>query len=118
MDDIDVNTEISEAPSPSMVERVARAICEAHGCDPDDFVEGGQASGFANYGPLWQAAKASDGQCVFPDYVAFARVAIEAMREPTVAQLAAGQKAWLKDDLRRSSTLYRAMIDAAMEGAK
>lgn len=31
-----------------------------------------------------------------------ARAAIKAMREPTMAQLAAGQKAWASDDLKRS----------------
>lgn len=36
--------------------------------------------------------------------------------EPTVAMLAAGQKAWLEDPLRKSSTLYRAMLSAATTG--
>lgn len=35
--------------------------------------------------------------------------------EPTAAMLAAGQTAWLKDPLRKSSTLYRAMVEAAPE---
>jgi hypothetical protein len=43
-----------------------------------------------------------------------ARAAIEAMREPTATQLAAAQTAWLNDPLRKSSTIYRAMIDAAL----
>ncbi len=34
-------------------------------------------------------------------------------RDPTMKMLAAGQTAWLADPLRKSSTLYRAMIDAA-----
>lgn len=34
-------------------------------------------------------------------------------REPTTAMLAAGQRAWLTDPQRRSSTLFRAMVDAA-----
>ena len=33
--------------------------------------------------------------------------------EPSDEMLKAGAKAWLSDDLRRSSTLYRAMISAA-----
>lgn len=35
--------------------------------------------------------------------------------EATLEQLAAGQAAWLNDPMRRSSTLYRAMIAAAPE---
>lgn len=34
-------------------------------------------------------------------------------REPTMAMLAAGQTAWLDDPQKRSSTLYRAMVEAA-----
>jgi hypothetical protein len=34
-------------------------------------------------------------------------------REPTTAMLAAGQVAWLNDPQKRSSTLYRAMVEAA-----
>ncbi|MFO7074184.1 hypothetical protein P3E18_28520, partial [Pseudomonas aeruginosa] len=33
--------------------------------------------------------------------------------EPTQAQLSAGQTAWLADPMRRSTTLYRAMLAAA-----
>lgn len=36
-------------------------------------------------------------------------------REETTAMLAAGQKAWVADELKRSSTLYRAMVSAATE---
>ena len=36
-------------------------------------------------------------------------------REATAAMLEAGQKAWLSDEMRRSSTLYRAMVSAATE---
>jgi hypothetical protein len=43
--------------------------------------------------------------------------AIEAMREPTATQLAAAQTAWLDDPLRKSSTIYRAMIDAALNSS-
>lgn len=34
-------------------------------------------------------------------------------REPTTAMLAAGQKAWREDTQKRSSTLFRAMVEAA-----
>lgn len=34
-------------------------------------------------------------------------------REATTAQLAAGQRAWIDDPLKRSSTLYRAMVEAS-----
>lgn len=37
-------------------------------------------------------------------------------REPSMAMLAAGQKAWNDDPLKKSSTLYRAMIAAASDG--
>lgn len=33
-------------------------------------------------------------------------------REPTLSQLKAGQDAWLADTERKSSTLYKAMIEA------
>ncbi len=36
-----------------MVERVARAMCEHEGYDPDEDIIGGQATGFQNYGPRW-----------------------------------------------------------------
>lgn len=44
-----------------------------------------------------------------------ARAAIEAMREPTTAMLAAAQTAWLADPAKRSSTLWQAMIDGALK---
>lgn len=34
-------------------------------------------------------------------------------KEPTASMLAAGQKAWLADPCRKSSTRYRAMLSAA-----
>lgn len=48
-------------------------------------------------------ALAVDGLCLVP-------------KEPTVAMLAAGERAWINDPLKRSSTLYRAMIAAASDG--
>lgn len=33
--------------------------------------------------------------------------------EPTMAMLAAGQKAWIADPLKRSTTLYKAMVEAS-----
>jgi hypothetical protein len=101
MDSVGANTEISAAPAPSgdvrvprTVERVARAISRR-------FIETNKAAGHPT-------------NLTWRDYVPDAIAAIEAMREPSVSQLAAGQEAWLKDDLRRSSTLYRAMIEAAL----
>lgn len=44
--------------------------------------------------------------------------AMEAMREPNTRMLAAAQAAWLDDPERRTSTLYRAMLNAAIEAAK
>lgn len=37
----------------------------------------------------------------------------EAIREPTMGQVSAGRDAWVDDPARKSSTLYRAMIDAS-----
>lgn len=73
-----------------MIDRVARALCEAEG-DRDE---------------LWDA------------YLEPARAAIEAMREPTKEMLFAGDlhctygcKCW-------SGDIYPAMIDAALEDKK
>ncbi len=80
-----------------MVERVARAILVSEIPEADfDYCK------YVPDHPLYERSMRA------------ARAAIEAMREPTTAQLAAGQKAWASDDLKRSSTLYRAMIDAAL----
>lgn len=49
------------------------------------------------------AALAVDGLCLAP-------------KEPTVAMLAAGERAWINDPLKRSSTLYRAMLAVASDG--
>lgn len=49
------------------------------------------------------AALAVDGLCLAP-------------KDPTMAMLYAGERAWINDPLKRSSTLYRAMIAAASDG--
>ena len=49
------------------------------------------------------AALAVDGLCLAP-------------KEPTMAMLYAGERAWINDPLKRSSTLYRSMIAAASDG--
>lgn len=51
----------------------------------------------------YHAALAVDGLCLVP-------------KEPTMAMLYAGERAWINDPLKRSSTLYRAMIAAASTG--
>lgn len=86
-----------------MVERVARAICASAGYDPDGFDESTLPDN-----------ESKDGWSNWMGFQSETLAAILAMREPTMAQLAAGQAAWLKDDLKRSSTLYTAMIDAAL----
>jgi len=65
------------------VEAVARAICVANGYDPDDEVLGGQATGFENFGPRWQANKRSEGQLGVTDYVELAEAATAAMPTPS-----------------------------------
>ena len=47
-----------------------------------------------------------------------ALAAMEAMREPNTQMLAAAQSAWRDDPERRTSTLYRAMLDAEIEAAR
>lgn len=55
------------------IERMARALCDLDGEDPDREIIGGQAQAFENYGPAWSAG----GRCLgFPDYVAQARAAL------------------------------------------
>ena len=58
------------------VERLARLLCEQDGSDPDDEVIAGQAAGFENYGPRWQAMQRSEGQCGGRDYVEDAKAII------------------------------------------
>lgn len=90
-----------------MIERVARAICRAGGKDPDEtMIElGGVRT------PMWDA------------FVPIARAAIEAMREPTEAMVAAmgsdltdeGEpRAGTQASLELSRAHWRKGIDAAL----
>jgi len=103
-----------------MVERVARAICVAHGVNPDaptpvfetfrDSFGGFAAMQTGRTEPSWHREKKA------------ARAAIEAMREPTEEMLAAGQ--WtISDNLtvsvcvennRKAREIWQSMIDAAL----
>lgn len=80
-----------------MIERVARALCRLDG-HPENAKMDGK--------PLWQ------------DYVAEARAAIAAMRDPTETMLDGGLRApnYLEDQAskRGCANIYRAMIDAAL----
>ncbi|WP_337180281.1 hypothetical protein [Sphingopyxis granuli] len=78
------------------LERVARALCELDANPPDATMDGK---------PLWQ------------DYLPEARAAIMALREPDAAMIEAGTRK--ADDGQKNDLggIYRAMIDAAMEGA-
>lgn len=101
-------------PETSMVERMARAICEASGRNPDDPLfwneRTGQVIGVAWRGYEWKA-----------------RAAIAALREPTEAMLADGDSAIPRFEadaetgarmMGREGALecWRTMIDAALEG--
>ena len=77
------------------LERVARALCELDANPPDATMDGK---------PLWQ------------DYLPEAWAAIMAVREPDPAMIGAGTRRaaeGMGDDI---GGIYRAMIDAAMEG--
>jgi len=77
----------------TMLEKAARALCEALGDDWD-----------------------REGVGLLGAYVPLVRAVLAAIREPDVAQLAAAQTAWLNDPEKKSSTIYTAMIDAILEG--
>jgi uncharacterized membrane protein len=86
-----------------LVEKIARACCEANGQEADAFLASG-----------------TEAEWTF--YVVDAEAALSAIEaaglrivpaEPTTAQLYAGQRAWLADAERKSSTLYRAMVAAS-----
>lgn len=86
------------------VEAAARAIAETRGAiwtRPDHTVSATFDHDAAK--AALSAALAVDGLCLVP-------------KEPTMAMLAAGETAWINDPLKRSSTLYRAMIAAASDG--
>lgn len=99
---------------PTMIERVARAICYAEGYDPDD---------------AWATEVSSPPQDRIPawkDYTAQARAAITAMSEPTWAQISAGQEVLWKGPATGGpatvqivtstfADIYRAMIATAIK---
>lgn len=75
-----------------MIERVARAICKADGQDPDH-----------------EGELTDEGTFQWQSYVTDARAAIEAMREPTKAMIAA---CYPDED---AGLIWRDMIDAALK---
>jgi len=81
-----------------MIERVARAVCEQGGFDPDDTMP--------NDGPRWKY------------YVPGARAAIQAMRSPTKDMYQAGFDAGYLGDgewqYADPEATYSAMIDQAL----
>lgn len=95
-------------PIPAMIERVARAICVADGCDPNQ-----ESVGIGVQMPAGQKYR------LWEVRVAQARAAIEAMREPTEAMaditgrvLSCGY-GHVPDDAR---IVWQAMIDKALNG--
>ena len=96
----------------NMVEKVARAICEAQGDDPD-YLEPGDAHGIDAY--------FSDGEPAFrrwKNYIREARAAIEAMREPSNAILKAGYEAMFADEWTgRQAPMMGAGFDAMLSAA-
>ena len=85
-----------------MVERVARAICRANGEDPDEpgygFLGGGAPTSYA-----WQG------------YASHARVAIQAMREPTESMTAAAYAEPAVALTPFAPHYWRRMIDEALK---
>lgn len=77
------------------LERVARALCELDANPPDATIDGK---------PLWQ------------DYLLEAWAAIMALREPDPAITGAGARKAAEALGQDIGGIYRAMIDAAMEG--
>lgn len=75
-----------------MIERVARAMCQQGGFDPDEQMP--------NDGPRWRY------------YVPGARTAIEAMREPTKPMYAAAYAAFVPAS--DAQACWQAMTDAAL----
>lgn len=73
------SVEALKRPEPSeaeRVEKVARALCEADGEDPDHEVRGGQSQDFENYGPRWKADVLG-----LTNYEKMARAALKAMEQ-------------------------------------
>jgi hypothetical protein len=77
------------------LERVARALCELDANPPDATMDGK---------PLWQ------------DYLPEASAAIMALREPDAAMIGAGTRKAVASQSDEIGEIYRAMIEAAMEG--
>ena len=89
----------------TMVERVARALCEQHGLDPDEII-----------------SVDVDAPVVrWTDWTGLARAAIEAMREPSrvMCEIASDESlsatgSPIGDD--QAKRCWQAMIQAALEG--
>lgn len=90
-----------------MIERIARALCRDDGLDPDSDWTAGKAA----YRDLPQEMKA-----MWSCYEPKARLAIEAMREPTDAMEQAFLRACDLSGACLWKTAYRTLIDAALEG--
>jgi hypothetical protein len=86
----------------TMVERVARALCEANGVDPD--TEGPWELGDHEYKIGWKFFESQ------------ARAAIEAMREPTLRMKCDGYlvPTGPEPDIDTAEAIWQAMIDAAL----
>lgn len=67
-----------------------------------------------------RAIEAASIECDDTDayYMAAALAVMKAMREPNTRMLAAAQTAWLNDPEKRTSTLWRAMLDAEISLAE
>ena len=78
----------------SMIERVARAICVAHGDDPDHF------------DPVWQ-------EFTWVLYEPHAQAALSAMKDPTDEMHEAGYNITEED---MTVEIWKAMIEAAEAG--
>lgn len=66
----------SQGLDAATVERCAQAMCVADGLDPDEHIIGGQATGFEDFGPLWQAEERSEGQLGLTNYKRLATAAL------------------------------------------
>ena len=97
--------------------RVARALFEARaGRQISDEQWARHVASYFELAAAWPEYAKGGGDGV-SDAFRFALAAMEAMREPNTRMLAA-QTAWRDDPERRTSTLYRAMLDAEIEAAK
>jgi hypothetical protein len=94
--------------TPSMVERVARALCLTTFSDPDALILVDPDGPDRSFVPLWK------------EYVPEARIAIKAMRAPTEAMIDAGHEnviapAYVDATMCDPETVWAAMIDAALK---